>query len=365
MTNNLTIGMPKEQIPTPALILDLTLFEENVNQMAALFKGSVKLRPHIKTHKSPMIAHLQMQAGAGGITCAKLSEAEVMVEYGITDILIANQVAGYGKPERLAALAARADVKVAVDNRDNVDDLDRAALLFGAPIGVVIEVNVGNDRCGTRSMDQTLGLAAHIASKKGVILRGVMGYEGHCVFTADKRERTAECLSANTILTDSADMLRRNGFAVEIVSAGGTGTYDMSGIHRGITEIEAGSYIFMDGCYSKVLGNDLFRPALWVLSTVISKPKSGLALIDAGMKSLTHEFGLPQPLLKGATLTGLSEEHGRLELVSEADSLKVGDLVEIWPTHGCTTVNLHERYCVVRNNRLVAVWDITCRGMSQ
>jgi len=357
--------MPKEQIPTPAMILDLDIFEENLNKMAGFFEGPVKLRPHIKTHKCPMIAHLQIKAGAIGITCAKLSEAEVMARYGITDILIANQVAGYGKPERLAALAMNTDLKVAVDNKTNIDDLDRAALMFGSSIGVVIEVNVGNDRCGTRSMEETLEIATCIASKKGLVFRGVMGYEGHCVFTADKEERTAACRAANKILVDSADMLRLDGFAVEIVSAGGTGTYDMSGIHPGITEIEAGSYVFMDGCYSDVMGNDVFRSALWVLSTVISKPQPGLALVDAGMKSLTHEFGYPQPILKGATLVGLSEEHGRLTLAPEADHLKVGDLVEILPSHGCTTVNLHNCYCVIHKNRLVAVWDIACRGMSQ
>jgi len=357
--------MPKEHIPTPALVIDLDRFEENLNKMAGFFKGPVKLRPHIKTHKCPIIAHMQVKAGAIGITCAKLSEAEVMAEHGITDILIANQVAGYGKGERLAALAARADVKVAVDNKANIDALDRAASLFGSQIGIVIEVNVGNDRCGTRSMEETLGLAAYISSKKGLVFKGVMGYEGHCVFTVDKKQRTAECLAANKILVDSAEMLQRNGFAVEMVSAGGTGTYDMSGIYPGITEIEAGSYVFMDGCYSNVLGNDLFRPALWVLSTVISKPQSGLALIDAGMKCLTHEFGWPQPRLQGATLVGLSEEHGRLTLSPQADSLQVGDLVEVWPSHGCTTVNLHSRYCVVQGGKLVAVWDIACRGMSQ
>ncbi|MCL2501522.1 MAG: DSD1 family PLP-dependent enzyme [Bacteroidales bacterium] len=365
MTNHLIIGMSKEQIPTPALVLDIDIFEANLNRMADFFTGPVKLRPHIKTHKCPMIAHLQMRAGAIGITCAKLSEAEVMAEQGIVDILIANQVAGYGKPERLAALACRADVKVAVDNQNNIDDLDRAACAYGSRIGVVIEVNVGNDRCGTRSMEQTLDLAKYIVAKKGLIFKGLMGYEGHCVFTAVRGERKAECLSANKILVDTAQMLRDNGLIVEIVSAGGTGTFDMSGIYSGITEIEAGSYIFMDACYSGVMGNEVFRPALWVLSTVISKPAPGLALIDAGMKSLTHEFGLPKPLLSGAELKGLSEEHGRLELLPEADHLKVGDLVAIWPSHGCTTVNLHDRYCVVKDNRLVAVWEIACRGKSQ
>ena len=235
MTNNLLIGMPKEHIPTPALILDLDRFEENLHTMAGFFSGAVKLRPHIKTHKCPMIAHLQVRAGAIGITCAKLSEAEVMVEHGISDILIANQVSGYGKADRLAALALRADVKVAVDNRDNIDDLDRAASATGSRIGVVVEVNVGNDRCGTRSMGETLELATYIAAKKGLIFKGLMGYEGHCVFTSNKKERTDECLSANKILVDSAQMLRDNGFIVEIVSAGGTGTYDMSGVYEGIT----------------------------------------------------------------------------------------------------------------------------------
>ena len=364
MIDDLYIGMPKEEITTPALILDLDVFEENLNRMAAFFKGDVKLRPHIKTHKCPEIAERQIKAGAIGITCAKLSEAEVMAAHGLDDILIANQVVGCGKPERLALLAQRVDVTVAVDNKDNIDDLDRVACLVGSPIGVVIEVNVGNDRCGTRSLEETLDLATYIVSKKGLEFKGVMGYEGHCVFTADRAQRAAECLAANKILVDSAEMLRGNGYTVEIVSAGGTGTYDMSGIYKGITEVEAGSYVFMDGCYSKIMGNDLFKPALWVLATVISKPRPGLALVDAGMKCLTHEFGLPQPRLSGATLTGLSEEHGRLELLPEADGLKVGDLVEVWPSHGCTTVNLHDRYCVVKDNKLEAIWGIDCRGMS-
>jgi len=402
MTQNLIIGTPKEQIPTPALIIDLDAMAANVRIMADFFKGEVKLRPHIKTHKCPEIARMQIKFGAIGITCAKLSEAEVMVEHGIGDVLIANQVVGFGKAERLANLAAQADVKVAVDNKANIDELDCAATKVGTKIGVVIEVNVGNDRCGTRSLEETLLLATHISSKKGLVFKGVMGYEGHSVFIADRDERTASCRAANKVLVDSAEMLRSNGFGVEIVSAGGTGTYDMSGICAGITEIEAGSYLFMDGCYSAILGNDLFRPALTVLATVISKPEPNLALIDAGMKSLTHEFGLPQPLMKGATLTGLSEEHGRIALSEahsrtalpeahnrtalspeahsrialpeahsrtalspEADNLKVGDLVEIWPSHGCTTVNLHDHYCVMSDNKLIAVWKISCRGKSQ
>ena len=365
MTHNLFIGMPQTQMPTPALVIDLDVFQENLNRMAHFFKGPVKLRPHIKTHKCPIIARLQVEAGAIGITCAKLSEAEVMVAHGIRDILIANQVVGYGKPERLAALASQADVKVAVDNTYHVDELNRAACLSRVRIGVVIEVNVGNDRCGTRSIEETLALARYICSKEGLVFNGLMGYEGHCVFTADRDERKAACMAANKVLVDSAHVLRSHGFAVEIVSAGGTGTYDMSGVYPGITEVEAGSYIFMDGCYSGILGNDLFSPALWVLSTVISKPEPGLALIDAGMKSLTHEFGLPQPRLKGAKLEGLSEEHGRLALLPEADGLKVGDLVKIWPSHGCTTVNLHDRYCVVKDGLLVAVWEVAARGMSQ
>ena len=365
MKNDFYLGMTREEIPTPALILDLDIFEKNVNQMAAFFQGPIKLRPHIKTHKCPQIAKRQVQAGAIGVTCAKLSEAEVMVEHGIDNILIANQIAGYGKPERLALLAQRADVTVAVDNRENIDDLDRVACLVGAQIGVVIEVNVGNDRCGTRSMEETLDLARYIASKEGLTFNGLMGYEGHCVFIADREERMAACMAANKILVDSAEMLRSDGFTVQTVSAGGTGTYDMSGIYPGITEVEAGSYLFMDSRYSMVMGNDVFRPALWVLSTVISKPRQDLALVDAGMKSLTQEFGFPLPRRSGATLTGLSEEHGRLELLPEAYNLKVGDLIEIWPSHGCTTVNLHDRYCVLKDNKLEDIWTIACRGMSQ
>ena len=365
MISDLYLGMPKQEITTPALILDLDILEENLNRMASFFQGPVKLRPHIKTHKCPEIAERQIRAGAIGLTCAKLSESEVMEQHGLDDILIANQVVGCGKPERLALLAQRIDVTVAVDNQENIDDLDRVACLVGSQIGVVIEVNVGNDRCGTRTMEQTLALAKHIASKEGLILNGVMGYEGHCVFITNREERMAACMSANKVLVDAAEMLRSNGFGIEIVSAGGTGTYDMSGIYSGITEIQAGSYPFMDYRYSQVMGNEMFRPALWVLSTVISKPRSGLALIDAGAKCLTQDAGLPFPFLSGASLTGMSEEHGRLELQPEADGLQVGDLVEIWPSHACTTVNLYDRYCVLKDNKLEGIWPISCRGMSQ
>ncbi len=365
MTTNLTISMHKREIPTPALLIDYDAFMFNLNRMSEFCKtsGHAALRPHIKTHKCPIIAHLQVSAGAIGITCAKLSEAEVMVEHGITDILIANQIAGHGKPERLAMLAKHAAITVAVDNIANIDDLSRAAQQFNATIGILVEVNVGNNRCGSRSLDETLTLAKHIASKQGLLLKGVMGYEGHVVFITDRNERIEACRAANKILVDSAEMLRSNGFKIPIVSAGGTGTYDMSGTYSGITEIEAGSYVFMDGCYFGVIDSG-FRPALSVLSTVISQPEKGLAILDAGMKSLTHEFGMPKPLLKGATIEGLSEEHGRLVLSAESPDLKVGDLVEVMPSHGCTTVNLHNRYCVIRNDRLEAVWDIACRGMS-
>ncbi len=356
------IGRHKSEIDTPALIIDLDAMERNIRRMADYFADRpAKLRPHTKTHKCPIVAHKQIAAGARGITCAKLGEAEVMASSGIKDILIANQIIGKEKIARLAALARHADVIVAVDDPANARDLSDAARVFGSEIGVVVEVDVGMGRCGTRTTGQTVSLARLLDSLEGLGFRGLMGYEGHCVFIQDRKDQVEKCHLANSMLVEAAEAVRRAGIEVEIVSGGGTGTYDITGSYPGVTEVEAGSYVFMDTRYLGVIGG--FEPALTVLATVISRPGKDVVITDAGMKTVTQEFGLPALKgVQGAELVKLSEEHGQIQLTGEAANLKPGDKVEFIPSHGCTTINLHDAYFAIRGDRLEAVWEIAARG---
>lgn len=360
------IGSPKEEIDTPALLIDLPAMERNIARMAQYFADKpAKLRPHAKTHKCAIIAHKQLAAGnAVGITCAKVGEAEVLVAGGIRDILIANQIVGPQKITRLMGLARHADLMVAVDDPQNVDELSAAAVAAGAQLRVLVEVNIGMNRCGVEPGEPALALARKVAEAKGLRFAGLQGYEGHLVMHPDPQERRQRAVAAMQTLVDTRRYIEAAGLEVSIVSGGGTGTYDASGTVPGVDEIQAGSYVFMDTKYRSV-GVD-FECALTVLATVISRPTPTVAITDSGMKVLTSEFGLPAVKdLEGATLARLSEEHGKVEFSSPNRDLKIGDKIEFIVSHGCTTINLHDRYYAVRDGRLEAVWEIAGRGKSQ
>ncbi len=354
------VGLRVEDLDTPALLVDLEALERNIRRMADFFASvPANLRPHVKTHKTPAIAHKQIAAGAQGITCAKLGEAEVMAAAGIDDILIANQVVGPAKIARLMGLARQISVTVAVDNPQNVADLSAAATAAGATVGVLVEVNVGMNRCGVAPGEAAVALAQQVARSPGLRFRGVMGYEGHCVAIPDRREREEKARAAMALLIATKEMIEAAGLPVEVVSGGGTGTFDITGRYPGVTEVQAGSYVTMDTSYRRLdLG---FECALTVLTTVISRPQPGLAIVDAGMKAITPEFGMPEPKgLPGARVVRLSEEHGKIELAD--GGLSVGDKLELIPSHGCTTFNLHDRLYAVRAGRVEAVWPIAGRG---
>jgi D-serine deaminase-like pyridoxal phosphate-dependent protein len=352
----------KSQIETPALVIDLDAMEYNLAMMAKRMKEySVNLRPHFKTHKTPLLAHKQLEAGAIGITCAKLEEAEVLVSAGVKSILIANQVVDPVKISRLAGLARHAQIIATVDAAENVDQLSEAAVKAGSTINIVIEVEVGMKRCGIAAGEPALMLARYITQRPGLHFAGLHGYEGHTVFIADYEERKQAAHKAMSILVGTAELIRSNGLAVEIVTGGGTGTFDITGQYPGVTEIQAGSYIFNDGKYKGV--GAPFRNALTLLATVISVPTDTRAITDAGMKALTIEFGMAEVLShQGVRLTAESEEHGILEVDPAKCRLKAGEKIELIPSHGCTTINLHERYYACRGDRLEAVWQIAGRG---
>ena len=350
----------KYDIETPALLIDIDKMERNIKTMADFFDGRpADLRPHTKTHKCPVLAHKQLRAGAIGITCAKLGEAEVMAQAGIYDILIANQIVGKSKIARLANLARHFDIMVAVESSDNAADLSSAAQAAGATLRVLIEVDVGMHRCGVKSVEEALSLAQIILSNPGLKFEGIMGYEGHMVMVPDLEDRKKGCIDSMQVLISVKEILEKSGIEVGIVSAGGTGTYNIAGTYPGITEIQGGSYIVMDAKYHSVLQD--FERALTLLTTVTSRPDKETAILDAGMKAMTFEFGMPELTgLPGAGISFLSEEHGHLYL-EDADP-SVGDKVELIPSHCCTTINLHDRYYAVRGDRVEAVWPISGRG---
>jgi len=344
----------RDEIDTPALILDLDVMEENITGMATFFAGRPqKLRPHFKTPKTPEIARRQLEAGAIGITAAKLGEAEVLARAGLGPILIANQIVGRQKIDRLFALPATVEVIVAVENELNVRELEEGAVRTGRTPQVIVEVDTGMHRCGTANPEETVKLAQRIVQGP-LRYRGIMGYEGHAVLVEDKSEREGRARDALERLSRHVAALREAGLAPEIVSAGGTGTYDIAGTWPDVTEVQAGSYVFMDGRY-RTVRPDLGQPALTLLATVIAR-HGDYAVIDAGMKALTNEFGPPRGKELPVTVSRLSEEHGHLA-VGDAD-IRPGMKIELIPSHNDTTINLHSEYYVVRGDEVVAVWPI-------
>jgi D-serine deaminase-like pyridoxal phosphate-dependent protein len=362
------IGDDKTELDTPTLLIDLDKFERNIDTMARLFKTlPTELRPHEKTHKCPIIAHKQIEVGAIGITCAKLGEAEAMVEAGIRDVLIANQVVGEPKVTRLVNLAKHSDVIVAVDNPENVKHLADSAGMKGVKLNVLIEVDVGNNRCGTDPGEPTLELARLVNDQQSLRLRGLLGYEGFCQNIRSLAERTEKTHGAMAKLVSTKELLEDKGFDMEIVSAGGTGTHMITGGYPGITEVEAGSYIFMDATYRLVEGLEEYDQALTVLTTITSLPRPGVAVCDAGLKAVTFEPNRPFPPVKG--VAGVvyerpSEEHGRLKIEPDAN-LRVGDKMELIVQHCCTNSNLYDYFHCIRDDKLEAVWKIAARGRSQ
>ncbi|HUF54458.1 MAG TPA: alanine racemase [Dehalococcoidia bacterium] len=351
-------------IQTPALILDAAAMQRNIERMADFYRdGPTKLRPHFKAHKTPEIARRQLAAGSvSGLTCATVNEAEIVADF-CEDILIANQVIGADKVARVAAVAARGiDMKIAIDSTTGLEQISRAAQDAGTEVGVVVDINVGMPRCGV-APEEAAELARRAAEAPGVVLRGLMGYEGHAVGIPERDKREHVARGAMVRLLEAAASLQGAGLACEIVSAGGTGTYDITGRMDGITEIQAGSYVLMDTAYGKL---DIpFEQAMWVLGTVISRPSPTLCVTDSGHKACTEDHGNPDVHgVEGASLLFLSDEHA--SIILPADSrIEVGDRIMLTPSHIDPTINLHDAFYVVDGETVVDIWPVTARGYAE
>ncbi len=353
-------GTPLEEIDTPALVVDLDAAENNIKTLQRWCdENDVAARPHVKTHKSPYWALKQVEAGAIGVCAAKVGEAEAMVAGGVQDVLVANQIVGPVKIPRLVALAHRARIGVAVDHPENVKDLSRAASKEGVEIGVLVDVNVKIDRTGVEPGEPTVELVRKVADSPGLRFDGIMGYEGH-VSPKDQAETNAVELWIGK-LEAAIIAVEEAGYPVRVVSGAGTSTYRASGSHERVTEVQCGTYVFMDGAYGPE--SPEFTNALTVIAQVMSRPVPHRAVLDIGLKSMSVDSGLPQVMSRpGAAIEKLAEEHGILSLHGQARNLDVGDRVSLLPMHGDTTINLHSHYFCVRKGILEDVVPITARG---
>ncbi len=361
--------MALEDVDTPTLLVDLDAFERNLNRMAkAAAQAGVRLRPHAKTHKCAVIALRQLALGAVGVCCQKVSEAEGFIDGGVTDVLISNEVVGRQKLHRLAALAQRATVGVCVDDLSNVAGLNEAASECQVSVDVLIEVDVGGARCGVAPGEAALELTDAVHASSNLRFRGIQAYQGraqHIRAYADRRS-AIETSSAGVARTLAA--LHRHGLGCEIVSGGGTGTYAFeigSGLYN---EIQAGSYVFMDADYQRnldergVTGQE-FEQSLFVYAQVMSVPDPEHAVVDAGLKAIAFDSGMPiVEDIPGARYTRPSDEHGVLDL--SGASLRVGleTKLRLTPGHCDPTVNLHDWYVGVRADRVEEVLPIVARG---
>jgi D-serine deaminase-like pyridoxal phosphate-dependent protein len=369
MPNGNEVGLRKSEIDTPALLIDLDAMERNIRTMESFFAGkAVKLRPHVKLHKAtPVLSHLQLRAaGVIGLTCAKLAEAELLGASGIKDILIANQIVGAQKIRRLVNLAAYTDVMVAVDNPENVAELSAAAQARNVKLRVLVEVNVGHNRCGVAPFGPAMELAKAVKQAPGLRFMGLMGYDGHCSLHMDPSKREGESRKANQLLVDTAAFIEKAGLKVEIVSGSGSFTYKIAAGVKGITEIQAGTYLLMDTAFREK-GIADFDCTLSVLSTVTSRPSwpggENIAIIDVGRKQMDTILGLPEVKSPaGGTIFSMMQEHARMRLEGPALNLRVGDKIELWVRDANGTINQHNKFYALRKDIVEAVWDIPGRG---
>jgi D-serine deaminase-like pyridoxal phosphate-dependent protein len=351
------IGRHRAEVTTPALLLDLDAVERNCAAMAKRFvELPASLRPHSKAHKFPKLSQMEIATGAIGITCATIWEAETMAAAGIEDILIANQIIQPDKVRILANLAADHRLTVAADDVDNVVALDRAAALAGAQIEVLVEVDLGMGRAGVRSFEDALHVAQAVADSAHLVLRGLQGYEGHCMIEDDHDIRAEMARTANAKLIAAADYLADHGLECGVLSGGGTGTYAITGSNPRINEVQAGSYLLMDVFHERMIPGE-FEPALTVLGSVVSQ-KGRTAVLDAGRKVIGIDYVMPKLVTDiGGTVRSVAEEHSAVDFDGDSP-LRLGATVEIFPSYAPTTVNLNEMFHVIQSDVVVDVWPI-------
>lgn len=364
------IGHSVSSLDTPSMIVDLSIMEANITKlMSVLLPTGITIRPHLKTTKSALLAQRLVDAGAKGGCVAKLSEAEIMCAKGFSDLLITTEIIGVPKVRRLVELwKNNQNIKVVVDSEVGARAIDHAIAWHGYAKGgyrmkVLIDLDVGLHRTGVQPGAPALALAQSIKTMPHLELIGVQGYEGHLQHLHSFEERKAKCLEAMNTLTETAEALRKDGHAIAVVTTGGTGTAEFCASVSGVTEVQPGSFIFMDSDYRSAIGS-YYKHSLTILSTVISKQGPNCVTIDAGLKSLTTDSGLAECKDPAYTYGVLGDEHGSLSW-TQGKGLEIGDRVEMVPSHIDPTINLHDVYYAHRDGIVEEIWGVDARGKVQ
>ncbi|KAH9875133.1 hypothetical protein J1614_004623 [Plenodomus biglobosus] len=363
-------GDPITTLDTPSMLVDLDLMEANLaSMMTLLLQRNISIRPHLKTSKSAILAHKMVAAGATGGCVAKLSEAEVMCAKGFSNLLITCEIVGAAKVRRFVELWEDfEELRIVVDSVEAARAIDDAVRERGVQQGRVktlIDVDVGLHRTGVQAGAAALELARLVARCEGLEIIGVQGYEGHLQHVGGAEERKRLCFEAMEILTRTAKALRTEGHRIDVVTTGGTGTAEFCAMVPGVTEVQPGSFLFMDTDYRNALGTR-YGNSLTILSTVLSKQGPTCVTIDVGLKSLTTDSGLAECKVSAYKYQVLGDEHGSLTWEDgKAEELKIGDTVEMIPSHIDPTINLHDVYYAHRNGIIEGIWPVDARGKVQ
>ena len=352
-------GTSVESLQTPALIVDLAVMRRNIGAMMAALNGqTARLRPHTKVQKSPDIALLQVEAGAIGVTVATIWEAAAMAAAGVASILVTNEVVGADKVRAAAALAGLTDLVIAVDDPGNIADLSAATTAAGTSAGMLVDLDVGMARCGARSPEQALELARQVHAAPGLELRGVQAYEGHCMLEPDASTRLRLATQAMDYASSVKDLLRADGLPADVLSGGGTGTYNITGRNPAVTELQAGSYVFMDAFHGNLVPG--FEVSLTVLTSVLAR-HGDTVIFDAGRKSIGIDF--VSPPLQGYEYEAryFAEEHALFD-TDPGFRAGLGDKMRLVCGYAPTTVNLHDVMFAVEGDQVVDIWPVFPRG---
>jgi D-serine deaminase-like pyridoxal phosphate-dependent protein len=361
--------MHTNDIDTPALLIDLDIMEKNIKAMSHFAERiGVDLRPHIKTHKIPEIAKMQIALGAVGITAQKLSEAQVMIDAGLDNVFVPYPIVGEAKLDLLVRLKKKANVMTGIDGIAVAGMLSGKMAEENLTHEVLIEVDTGLKRCGVLPGKETLDLAVAVSKLPRLKLAGIFTHEGHVYNSLDSGEAHDSATEAGHEMVSTAQMLRHEGIDIEIVSVGSTPGAAFTPRVKGVTEMRPGIYVFNDATQVRLGAATIEDCALTILTTVVSRPTANRAIVDAGSKTMSSDaskvdgtYGIARGLA-GITFDRANEEHGILTLTGEAKNLRIGDRIEIIPNHVCTTVNMHDEACGVRNGTVEKIWRIEARG---
>ena len=353
------IGQDIDELVTPAIVVDRKILQRNIGKMtSAIADTHVVLRPHTKVQKSTDLARLQIESGAVGVTVSTIWEAAAMFASGVNSVLIANLVVGKKKIDSLGLIAQHGDLIVTVDSVQNIDEIAASLKKHGSKVSVLIDLDVGLGRCGARSPQEALNLADRVSSHPSMFLKGIQAYEGHCMLEPDQEVRVTLANKAMDYAGSVLDLISKKYPSAVVLSGGGTGTYNITGKHSSVTELQAGSFVFMDAFHGNLVPD--FEISLTVLATVTARHQNKI-ILDVGRKAIGIDFAPPRIKNSDLVANFCAEEHAIFDIHSE-DKIHLGDRLELVSGYAPTTVNLHDVIFVIEDNKVVELWPVFPRG---